>query len=75
MPIYEIEVQKTSRTFIYVEADDASDAREAAEELAWNANDFDVLDEDFIIDEIALEDMREGQQYWSGGESGDWVSV
>ena len=70
--IYEVEITRTGRAIVYVEADDKSEAREAAEELV-QSRDFDDLDEDVIIGEIDEQFVH--NRYWSGGDQGDWVYV
>jgi hypothetical protein len=73
--IYKVEVTEEKKAFIYVEADSAGEAREAAEELMYDLvpSDWDYDTDSYVWGEVPVEKVED--RYWSGGEDGDWVSA
>ena len=75
MPLYQVEVERTLRTVIYIDAVDGSEAREGASELADSLDagggDWEMLDNDVCHREI--EKPSPDYDVWVGGEMGRWV--
>ena len=75
MPLYEVVVERTFRTSVFVDAPDRTEARQGAEELA-DATNIVHWDEDFRPEVTVLEKYSlPGNVYevWVGGETGRWV--
>lgn len=69
---YRVEIRREQTAEMFVEADSKEQAREDAEELAYDLEFEDIWDPEIEITEVG--EFPAKAEYWQGGESGGWAT-